>query len=130
MLAQLREVDPRRATTRTTPRDITRLLQLIWADEAAPPAACAEARRILNLQVWPHRLASGFADLDDVITGGKTGTLPGIRNEVGVVEYPDGGKYAVACFTRSTNLTKKDAAADAVIGRAARLAVDELRSRA
>jgi beta-lactamase class A len=126
----LRDLDPDRATTRTTPRDMTRLLQLIWQDEAASPAACAEARRILNAQVWPHRLASGFADLDDVITGGKTGTLPGIRNEVGVVEYPDGGRYAVAVFTRSTRLTKKDAAADAVIGRAARLAVDELRARA
>jgi beta-lactamase class A len=128
--AGLRDLDPQRASTRTTPRDTTRLLQLVWADEAASAAACAETRRILNLQVWPHRLASGFADLDDVITGGKTGTLPGIRNEVGVVEYPDGGRYAVAVFTRSTRLTKKDAAADAVIGRAARLAVDELRARA
>jgi beta-lactamase class A len=128
--AGLRDLDPEVSPSRTTPRDITRLLQLVWADEAASAAACADTRRILNLQVWPHRLASGFADLDDVITGGKTGTLPGIRNEVGVVEYPDGSRYAVAVFTRSTRFTKKDAAADAVIGRAARVAVDELRARA
>lgn len=85
------------------------MLQLIWDDAAAPAEACAEARRVLGLQVWPHRLASGFADLDEVRTSGKTGTLvPTIRNEVGVVEYPDGGRYAV-------------------IGQAARLAVDWLR---
>lgn len=120
--------DPARAATRTTPRDITRLLRLVWSDEAAPPAACAEVRRILELQVWPHRLASGFADLDDVVTAGKTGTLTGIRNEAGVVSYPDGGRYAVACFTRAEALTLKNAEADAVIGASARRAVDHLRS--
>lgn len=121
-------LDPQRAATRTTPQDITTLLRLIWNDEAATSAACADVRRILGLQVWPHRLAAGFSDLDDVTTSGKTGTLPGIRNEVGVVEYPDGGQYAIACFTRSTRLAKKDPQADAVIGRTARLAVDALRT--
>ncbi len=61
-------------------------------------------------------------------TSGKTGTLPTVRNEVGVVEYPDGGRYAVAVFTRSASTSQKNAAADAVIGRAARLAVDALRA--
>jgi len=129
LLGKLRTLDPAQALKRTTPRDITRLLQLIWDDEAAPPEACAEARRILGTQVWPHRLASGFPE-DDVKTSGKTGTLPTIRNEVGVVEYPDGGRYAVGVFTRSSELILKNPAADAVIGRAARLAVDDLRSRA
>ena len=128
LLATISALDPSIALQRTTPRDITRLLRLIWDDEAASPEACAEARRILGLQVWPHRLASGFPE-DDVKTSGKTGTLPTVRNEVGVVEYPDGGRYAVAVFTRSTSLTSKNPAADAVIGRVARLAVDELRSR-
>lgn len=128
MLDKLRALDPERCLRVTTPREITRLLTLIWNDEAAPPEACAEVRRILGLQVWPHRLASGFADDDAVKTSGKTGTLPTIRNEVGVVEYPDGGRYAVAVFTRSSSLAWKNPAADAVIGRAARLAVDELRS--
>ena len=128
MIEKLRALDPSRGLRVTTPREITRLLELIWKDEAAPAEACAEARRILGLQVWPHRLAAGFADLDDVMTSGKTGTLPTVRNEVGVVEYPDGGRYAVAVFTRSSSLAQKNAAADAVIGRAARLAVDALRS--
>jgi len=128
LFEKLRATDPERSLHVSSPRDITRLLSLIWKDEAAPAEACAEARRILSLQVWPHRLASGFADLDDVRTSGKTGTLPAIRNEAGVVEYPDGGRYAVAVFTRSTSLAQKNAPADAVIGAAARFAVDALRS--
>ena len=107
---------------------ITTLLKLIWNDEAAPPRACAEARRILGLEVWPHRLASGFADNDEVRTSGKTGTLlPTIRNEVGVVKYPDGGRYAVAVFSRISSLAFKNPSADAVIGQATRHAVDFLR---
>ena len=58
---------------------------------------CRDAA-LLGLQVWPHRLASGFPS-DVIHVSGKTGTWPGIRNEVGVVEYADGGRYAVAVFT-------------------------------
>jgi beta-lactamase class A len=35
--------DPAR-TTRSTPRDMTRLLRAIWKNEAAPPASCARVR--------------------------------------------------------------------------------------
>ncbi|MFD0685196.1 serine hydrolase [Actinomadura fibrosa] len=125
MSARLRALDPAR-TGRSTPRDMTRLLGLVWRDEAAPPAECAAMRRILGLQVWPHRLASGFP-YDDVVVSGKTGTVPTIRNEIGVVEYPDGGRYAVAVFTRSALPVAVLPQADAVIGTAARLAVEALR---
>lgn len=128
LFARVSDLDPQRAATRTTPRDMTTLLRIIWTDEGSTAPAHPDVRRILAAQVWPHRLAAGFADLDEVTTAGKTGTLPGIRNEVGVVEYPDGGRYAVACFTRSPRLTRKDPAADAVIGRSARLAVEALRA--
>ena len=113
------------ATNRTTPREMTRLLSMIWRDEAGPPAACAEVRRIMGLQVWPHRLTAGFPD--EVGVAGKTGTLPGIRNEAGVVVYPDGSRYAVAVFTRSSTYDFRHPAGDATIGAAARAAVDELR---
>ncbi|HVV74868.1 MAG TPA: serine hydrolase [Mycobacteriales bacterium] len=129
MFEKVSEFDPSRAATRTTPREMTRLLQVIWTDEGPLQSALVEVRRILGQQVWPHRLASGFADLDEVTTSGKTGTLPTIRNEVGVVAYPDGGRYAVAVFTRAKRLSLKHPAADAVIGRSARLAVDALRAQ-
>ena len=126
-LARLRVLDPARGLHATTPREVTSLLAMIWDDRAGPADACEETRRVLGLQVWPHRLASGFGDLDAVTVYGKTGTLPTLRNEVGVVEYPDGGRYAVAVFTRSSSLAQKHPAADAAIGRAARLAVSALR---
>ncbi|MDQ1713550.1 MAG: beta-lactamase class [Frankiaceae bacterium] len=125
-LARLRALDPA-LTNRTTAKESTTLLRLVWTDRAAPPAACAEVRRILGLQVWPHRLASGFPE-DGVRTSGKTGSLGPVRNEAGVVEYAGGGSYAVAVFTRSRSTALKHPAADAAIGTAARLAVDALRA--
>ncbi len=122
---RLRLVDPL-STSRSTPRELTALLGLIWADQAASADSCAAMRRILGQQVWPHRLAAGFPE-DDVSTSGKTGTLPLWRNEAGVVEYPDGGRYAVAVFLRSRRHTQKDPAADSAIARSARVAVDALR---
>jgi beta-lactamase class A len=128
LVARLRAVDPA-GTDRTTPREMARLLQLIWTDQAAEPESCDHMRRILHAQVWPHRLASGFPE-DDIITGGKTGTIITWRNEAGVVTYPDGGRYAVAVYTRSRRPRLKHPEADAVIGTAARIAVDALRARA
>ncbi|MEV1179374.1 serine hydrolase, partial [Nonomuraea sp. NPDC049784] len=116
--------DPAR-TTAGTPREITTLLSLIWRDQAGPPEACAEVRKVMGEQIWPHRLAAGFPD--EVKVSGKTGTLWGIRNESGVVEYPDGKRYAVAVFVRSDVIRSRLPAADAAIGCAARLAVDRLR---
>jgi beta-lactamase class A len=57
-LAGLRVLDPA-TTNRSTPREMTALLAAIWRDEAAGPAACAAMRRVLGLQIWPHRPASG-----------------------------------------------------------------------
>lgn len=125
VLARMRALDPAR-TNRSTPRDMTRLLGAIWRDEACGPEHGAAVRRLLALQVWPHRLASGFP-FDDVHVAGKTGSAPTLRNEVGVVEYPDHGRYAVAVFTRAAGPAATLPAADAVIGTAARIAVDALR---
>ncbi|MDF5751121.1 serine hydrolase [Spongiactinospora sp. TRM90649] len=126
-IAGLRVLDPAR-TNRSTPAELTRLLTMIWRDEAAGPDACAFVRRLLGLQVWPHRLSAGFP-YDDVSVSGKTGTLPTLRAEAGVVEYPDGGRYAVAVFTRSHGTALNQPRADAVIGGAARMAIEHLRAR-
>ncbi|MFE4801600.1 serine hydrolase [Streptomyces sp. NPDC056708] len=125
-IRELRALTPE-ATCRTSAQEATRLLGLIWRDEAAPAAACADVRRWMELQVWPHRLRSGFGD--EVRVSGKTGTLPTVRNEIGVVEYPDGGRYAVAVFTRAVDARSRVPARDAFIGFAAAQAVDWLRQR-
>jgi beta-lactamase class A len=125
-LQSLRALVPEE-TCRTTPAEITQLLAGIWSDEAAPPRACALVRAWMGDQVWPHRLTSGFPG-DDIRISGKTGTLPLVRNEVGVVEYPDGGRYAVGVFTRTTDPTPNAPHLDALIGWAAAQAVAQLRS--
>ncbi|MFI1104805.1 serine hydrolase [Streptomyces melanogenes] len=126
VIARLRALDPAR-TNRSTPRDMTRLLSAVWRDEACTPEHGAAIRRLLGLQVWPHRMASGFP-FDDVHVAGKTGSLPTLRNEVGVIEYPDGGRYAVAVFTRAASTAATLPPADAVIGTTARIAVEALRA--
>ncbi|GAA2659321.1 serine hydrolase [Streptomyces aculeolatus] len=125
-VARLRALDPAR-TNRSTPRELTALLAAVWRDEVCTGAYAADLRRTLGTQAWGHRLASGFP-FDDVRVSGKTGTLPTLRHEIGVVEYPDGGRYAVAVCTRAAATAVTLPAADAVIGTAARLAVDALRA--
>lgn len=123
-IRSLAVLDPAR-TSSSTPRDMTRLLEAIWTDRAAPSDACARVRATMAQQVWPHRLASGFGA--GVRVAGKTGTLPGVRNEIGVIGYPDERVYAVAVFTRSHSLDLTLPDVDRAIGHAARVAVDELR---
>ncbi|MEW2622985.1 serine hydrolase [Streptomyces sp. NPDC048106] len=106
-----RALDPSQGT-RTTPRDMVDLLRLIWTDQAGPAAACARVRAVMARQLTRHRIASGFRL--PVRVAAKSGSLVGvIRNEIGVVSYPDGRRYAVAVFTRSP-----PGADDATISRA------------
>ncbi|QKV80195.1 serine hydrolase [Amycolatopsis sp. Hca4] len=121
---KLAVLDPER-TTSSTPREITELLDAIWTDRAGEPAACERVRSMMARQIWPHRLSSGFPA--DVTIAAKTGTLPAVRNEAGVVSGPDGRRFAVAVFTRAHSLAERQPAVDAAIGKAGRLAVDHLR---
>lgn len=121
---KIRTLDPKR-TNRSTPAETTALLAALWREEGLPASACAEARRILGLQVWSHRLRRGFPD--EVTVSGKTGTLPFIRNESGVVEFPDGGRYAVAVFLRTPSPRSIDPRADDAIADLAAAAVADLR---
>ncbi|MBE1573602.1 serine hydrolase [Amycolatopsis roodepoortensis] len=124
-LWKLSVLDPER-TTASTPREITALLDAIWTDRAGDPAACESVRKIMARQIWPHRMSSGFPA--GVAIAAKTGTLPAVRNEAGVVSDVDGRRYAVAVFTRAGSLADRLPAVDASIGTAARLAVDHLRA--
>ena len=109
----------------STPREITALLATIWRDRAGPAEACAGVRDLMGRQFQSGRLESGFPE--SVRVAAKSGTHWGIRNEAGVVEYPEGGRYAVAVFLRTRSQAERLPAADAAIGRAARTAVDHLR---
>lgn len=119
-----RPLDPRQSN-RTTARETTALLRRVWTDDGLPGEACTEARRILGLQVWPHRLRSGFDE--SVRVSGKTGTLAAVRNEVGVVEFPDDRRYAVAVFLRMATPASVAPDVDRAIGTLAAAAVAQLR---
>ncbi|GAB2486004.1 serine hydrolase [Nocardiopsis aegyptia] len=121
-----RPPDPARVTS-STPRDLTRLLQLVWTDAAAPPRACAFVRELMARQLVRTRLGSAFAP--PIRVSGKTGTLPGLRMEAGVVEYPDGHRYAVAVAAVGAQAHGHGPEVDAALGRAARAAVERLRGR-
>ncbi|WP_328603119.1 class A beta-lactamase-related serine hydrolase [Amycolatopsis sp. NBC_00345] len=120
-----RALDPAH-TTASTPREMTELLSLIWRDAAGPPEACALVRDLMGQQVNWYRLTAGFPA--DVAVAGKTGTMPGLRNEIGVASYPDGTEYAIAVFTRGGAGNLRAPGIDRAIGEAARAAVEQLRA--
>ncbi len=116
--------DPSR-TNRTTPRDMATLLAQIANDEAGPPSACARVRRLMGRQLTRQRLATGFSPPAKVAA--KSGGLLGlVRNEVGIVELPDGSSFAAAAFTRARPPATATAAIDRAIGSAAAAAVAHL----
>lgn len=121
----LSALDPAQAYA-GTPRQVTTLLAAIWSDTAGTPAACAEVRGILRRQIWSTRLASGFPDGVDVAS--KTGTLLAVRNDAGVISFPDGARYAVGVFTRADSLADRRPAIETAIGTVARMAIEHLRS--
>jgi beta-lactamase class A len=117
-------LDPARSNAMTA-RDATTLLCAIWNDRAGTRAACRLVRTLMSQQQNTQRLASGFPE--HVAVAGKTGTLPTVRNEAGVVTYRDGRAYAISVFTRTDSLADRNAPLDAAIGRAAAIAVAALR---
>ncbi|MGW1679269.1 serine hydrolase [Saccharopolyspora sp. NPDC002376] len=118
--------DPAYASA-TTPRDMTRLLELIWTDAVASPQQCAFIRRLMGQQIWMHRVRSGFP-FQGVQVAGKTGTVGAVRNEVSVVEFEGEEPVAVAVFTLAARADSALPRVDTAIGECARIAVDDLRS--
>lgn len=110
----------------STASDLACLLRAIWTGQAASEESCALIREVMRSQPWTHRLASGFP-YDDVTVYGKTGTFGALRHEAGVVELADGSAYTAVVFTQAARADNKLPRADAVIGAAARVAVEELR---
>jgi beta-lactamase class A len=119
-----RALDPTRGT-RTSARDMVVLLEAIWGDRDLPATACARVRAAMARQLTRHRIASAFRP--PVQVAAKSGSLLGVvRNEVGVVAFPDGAHYAVAVFTRSRS-GADDPAISRAIGEVSARAVAALR---
>lgn len=119
------EYDPAFASV-STAQELTRVLRLAWNREIAGGEAGSFVRESMRLQVWPHRLRSGFPH-DDVQVAGKTGTFGLLRHEIGVVEFPEEVPLVVAVLTRAARPERHLPRVDAAIGEAARTAVWPLR---
>lgn len=109
----------------TTAADMARLMRMIWRDEAGPAQACAGLRAMMGQQKLTRKIATGFAA--DMRIAAKSGTVPGlISNDIGVVTYPDGHRYAIAILTQALNPGPSLPTADSLIGTAAQMAVQHL----
>ncbi len=84
----------------TTPNEMTRLLELIVNGEAAGRESCDEILGIMGkCQTGQYRIPK-YLPKKLVVLQRKTGSLPGIRNDVAVVTVkPSGEKYVISCFT-------------------------------
>jgi beta-lactamase class A len=129
-LLTCRALDPGVAT-RTTPRELTALLAMIWRGEAGLAASRNGVAWLMAQQFCHARMAGAFPYPPWV--GAKSGSLPpDVANEAGVVDYLDGRRFAVAVFTRGQPVGQLPpvgqprGAVGRAIGEVARLAVEHL----
>ena len=85
----------------TTPDEMLRLLEMIVEGEAASRESCdAILETMSRCQTGSYRIEK-YLPREKVEIAHKTGSLPGIRNDAGVVTLLDGGdRYIISCFTR------------------------------
>nr|WP_269091055.1 serine hydrolase [Actinopolymorpha cephalotaxi] len=108
-------------------RALVDFLQQVWLDRISVPAATAELRRLMALQVFTFRLSADLRT-DTVRVAGKTGSFLHLRHEIGVVEARSGDRVAIAAMTRSARRANIAPDIDLAIGAAARSAFEALRS--
>lgn len=82
---------------RGSPRDLCRLLELIELRRILKPAACEDILDILQRNKSDSRIPALLPK--GTVVAHKTGTIRGVRNDVGIVRAPS-GPYAVAILSR------------------------------
>ena len=115
-----RSPDPGEPENLTSAADLVALLAAIADGTAAEPASCASMRALLALQQDRDRLARRLPP--DVAFGGKSGTLPGLVHDAGLLAT-SAGTLAVAVLSRGL---ADRFAADELIGRIALALLDEV----
>jgi beta-lactamase class A len=84
----------------TTPNEMLRLLEMIVGGNAVSRESCdAILDTMGRCQTGSYRIAK-YLPRERVELSHKTGSLPGIRNDVGVVTLLDSGqRYIISCFS-------------------------------
>jgi len=84
----------------TTPNEMNKLIALISEGKAASRESCDQILGIMaKCQTGPARIPK-YLPAREVRLERKTGSLPGIRNDVGIVTLKATGEsYALSCFT-------------------------------
>jgi len=85
----------------STPKEMTRLLELITEGKAVSEKSCQKILEIMaKCQTGPYRIPK-YLPSKEVILQRKTGSLPGIRNDVGIITINKSGKkYIISCFIK------------------------------
>ena len=79
-------------------------------------------RAMTETQTGPDRIRAGIPA--DALLAHKTGTMPRVLNDVGVITTPDGQHIAIAVFTKGS--TASEEARAKVVAGIARLVIEEL----
>jgi beta-lactamase class A len=82
----------------TTPRDMLRLHEAIESGEGLSTAGQAGVLDILKRQKLSERIPSHLPT--GVVCAHKTGSLRGVRNDVGIVYAPNGTSYALSILVK------------------------------
>lgn len=104
------------------------LLQALWTPSAVHPDVAARVRTLMRAGVLQRRLGPDFIS-DSTVWASKSGTLLNLRHDVGVVEHEGGEAFAVVALTESAVPAAAQPAAEALMGRVARVLHDRLRDR-
>ena len=85
----------------TTPDEMLRLLEMIFNGEAASRGSCdAILETMRRCQTGGYRIAK-YLPRGNIDFAHKTGSLPGIRNDAGIVTLRSTGEsYIISCFTK------------------------------
>ncbi|MBD3205025.1 serine hydrolase [Candidatus Bathyarchaeota archaeon] len=84
----------------TTPNEMTELLEMIATGRAASKESCDEILQIMEkCQTGQYRIPK-YLPTKELVLQRKTGSLPGIRNDVGVIKAKEKDmSYVLSCYT-------------------------------
>lgn len=110
----------------TTAGDQCRLAERLWRGEVVSPEASRTVLEILGGQQLSQRIPRYLQDVEGATFQHKTGTIPGIAHDAGIIRLP--GRAAVA-FAGACQGWRSKVEVDEAIGRLAWLAADGLVGR-